>query len=251
MTQLPLKEQLRALEQMQEIDLKIDALKKSKGELPGTLKTLDLQISKLNATIKVKQAAAAEIEKTVRQTQAALDLNKDRLTRSTSRVDQVSNSQEYAAVNKEVEQLNKMNAQLDEQIAKSKGELDTATKEIDGLTTQVNQVKSDRDAQDKVVTGQGSTLDSQISELVAERNKFAPKVDKKILSQYDRVRVARAGLGISPALGGRCKGCNMMVPPQLYNMIQKGLELHQCPSCHRILFMPNSGEGPKTPEAAT
>ena len=42
MTQaLALREQLKALENLQEIDLKIDSLKKNKGGLPAALKALD------------------------------------------------------------------------------------------------------------------------------------------------------------------------------------------------------------------
>ena len=42
MTQpLPLREQLKALEHLQELDLKIDRLKQNKNALPQALKTMD------------------------------------------------------------------------------------------------------------------------------------------------------------------------------------------------------------------
>ena len=46
---LPLKEQLRALEHVQEIDLKIDGLKKNKGTLPAALRALDDKLADLKA----------------------------------------------------------------------------------------------------------------------------------------------------------------------------------------------------------
>ena len=82
------------------------------------------------------------------------------------------------------------------------------------------------------------TYKTDIDSLLAERAQFCSQVDQKILVQYDRVRGARGGIGIVPAVAGRCKGCNMMVPAQLYNEVQRALTLHSCPSCHRLLFVP-------------
>ncbi|OFZ54462.1 MAG: hypothetical protein A2428_12585 [Bdellovibrionales bacterium RIFOXYC1_FULL_54_43] len=239
MTQpVPFKEQLRALEQLQELDLKIDSLKKNQGALPGLLKTLDDSLHRLKTSVDVKKNAASEIEKLQRQAQAALDLNKDRLARSTTRLEAVQNSQEYAAVNKEIEQLNKMNVSLEEQIKKTSLELDGVNKEIQTLTTEYEKIELERKEKGTSVAGQNTQFDSEIGVLMKERTAFTAKVERRLLAQYDRVRAARGGLGIVPALGGRCKGCNMMVPPQLYNMIQRGAELHSCPSCHRILYIP-------------
>src|SRR6185295_968135 len=100
----------------------------------------------------------------------------------------------------------------------------------------------ERSAQAQQVSGQESQVGDEIESLLKERSKFTVSVEPRILAQYDRVRGARAGLGIVPALGGRCKGCNMMVPPQLYNEIQKVTQLHACPSCHRILFVPAASQ---------
>ena len=69
---------------------------------------------------------------------------------------------------------------------------------------------------------------------------FTQGVEVRLLNQYERIRGARAGLGITAAVGGRCRACNMMVPPQLFNELQRGSALHSCPSCNRILYAMSS-----------
>jgi predicted nucleic acid-binding Zn-ribbon protein len=141
-------------------------------------------------------------------------------------------------VNKELEQLKKLNLSLEEQSKKSDTETAAIQKELTDITAQLEKSKGERDAQAGLLSGQGSQLDKEIKILMDEREKYTAQVEARLLSQYDRVRGARAGLGFVPALAGRCKGCNMMVPPQLYNEIRKAQVVHACPSCHRILFVP-------------
>lgn len=233
----PLAEQLKALENLQEIDLKIDQLTKQKQGIPAALKGADDQLAKLNAQLKTKSAALEELQKTERQTRAALDLNKDRQTRSASRLEAVQNSNEFGAVQKEIEQLNKMNLSLEEQLKKSAADIATAQKDVDGIQAQVQTAQGERDAQAQTLNGQSGQLDSQITALTGERGQFTSEIEQRMLLQYDRIRKARNGIGISLAIGGRCQACNMVVPPQMYNELHKGTQMHNCPSCHRILFI--------------
>ncbi len=237
---LALREQLKALESLQELDIRIDRIKKDRGGLPGVLKSLDDSLARLQTSLNLKKVVLGELEKTQRQTQAALDMNRDRVTRSNTKLENVANSQEFQAANKEIEQLKKLEATLGEQTTKSVTDLAAVEKDLANLTEQFDKVKSERDAQAAVVTGQTNQLEAQIKELMVERSQFVSKVERPLLSQYERIRGGRAGVGISPAIGGRCKACNIMLPPQLFNEIQKGLAMHSCPSCLRILFVPAS-----------
>lgn len=237
---LPLVEQLKNLEQLQEIDLKIDSLKKNQSSLPGALKLLDDTLKKLKTQLDAKKAQIAETEKAHRQTLAALELNRDRLSRSNTKLEGVHNSQEFQAANKEIEQLKKLNATLEEQSKKSTLDQETLAKDATLLGEKVDAAQKELDAQTQVLSGQDHQFKADIGALSSERHQFSSLVENRILAQYDRVRVARNGLGIVPAVGGRCKGCNMMLPPQQFNEVQRGTQLHSCPSCHRLLYVPNS-----------
>ena len=133
---LPLVEQLKSLEHLQELDLKIDSIKKSETGLPVALKALDDALAKLKAGLDLKKSQVSELEKVQRQTQAALDLNQDRMSRSNSKLDGVQNTQEFQAANKEIDQLKKLNASLDEQTKKSVAEIELINKDLTVLEEQ-------------------------------------------------------------------------------------------------------------------
>jgi predicted nucleic acid-binding Zn-ribbon protein len=245
---LPLRDQLKALENLQEIDIKIDALKKEKSSFPAAMKSLDDGISKLKTSTDLKSKVIADIEKSKNQTSAALDLNRDRLARANSKLEAVQNSHEFQAASKEIEQLKKLSNTLEEQSKKSTSDIESLTKEFGEMNTNFQKVSAEREAQMAMLSTSSQKLDKEINALVSARAQFVPKVEPRLLSQYDRVRAARAGWGIVPAVGGRCKGCNMMVPPQLFIEIQRGNQLHQCPSCNRILFV--AAQAPVQSEAS-
>jgi predicted nucleic acid-binding Zn-ribbon protein len=233
-----LPEQFKALESIQELDLKIDQLKKNQASLPESLRAMDQSLAKLKQSITAKTNALGEIEKVQRQTQAARDLNKDRLARSETRISSVQNSHEYQAVNKEAEQLKKLTTTLDEQSKKAESDSLLVKKDLADLSAQFEKIKAERDSQANVLSSQSGKFEAEIGALISDREQHATHVDKPLLAQYNRIRGARMGLGFVPAIAGRCKGCNMMVPPQLFNEIQKLNTAHACPSCHRILFAP-------------
>jgi len=233
-------EQLKNLEHLQELDLKIDSFKRDKNSLPTNLKVIDDSLQKLRVALGGKKEKAIEIEKVSRQTQAALDLNRDRLTRANSKMEAVQNSQEFQAATKEIDQLKKLNGTLEEQGKKAETELSSYQKDMAVIEEDLNKLQTQRNDQETVLLGQDSQFKTDIDSLMAERSKYSCNVEPRILAQYDRVRSARGGLGIVPTVGGRCKGCNMMVPPQLYNEVQRGSTLHSCPSCHRLLFVPSN-----------
>jgi len=37
-------------------------------------------------------------------------------------------------------------------------------------------------------------------------------------------------------LDEHCQGCNMGIPPQLYNIVLRGENIETCPYCHRIMY---------------
>jgi hypothetical protein len=56
----------------------------------------------------------------------------------------------------------------------------------------------------------------------------------------------RRGLALAPVSNGTCRGCNMNIPPQLFNVLQRGTTIETCPYCHRIIYW---DELMKDPEA--
>ena len=78
-------------------------------------------------------------------------------------------------------------------------------------------------------------IEAKIAELRAERDKLTANVKPDVLKRYSNIRMRR-GLAVVSVRNGTCQGCNMNIPPQLYNVLQRGASIETCPSCHRIIY---------------
>lgn len=237
---LPLREQLRALIAIQELDLKIDQLKKKKADVPLALKKLQGSLQDVQASVSLKTNSITEIEKAQRQTQAALELNGDRIARADAKLSAASNSQEFQAGTKEKNQLETLKKTLGDQIKQADESIARVKSEIEALGSKVSAAQAEFDKAAGEQQGIADQLETEIKTLMASRGEYSPRVERTLLARYDFVRSKRAGVGLAPAGGGRCGACNMMIPPQKFIVIQRGLESQDCTSCHRILFIPEA-----------
>jgi len=80
-----------------------------------------------------------------------------------------------------------------------------------------------------------SEIEEKIATLRAERDKLAADVKPEVLKRYSSIRMRR-GLAVVSVKNGTCQGCNMNIPPQLYNVLQRGQTIETCHSCHRIIY---------------
>lgn len=232
----PLAEQFNVLERIQELDLRIDSLRKEKSSQPSALKALDEAVAKAEAAANARKQDLDGTEKAFRQARAGLELNRDRLARSNQRLEGIQNAHEFEAVTREIEQLNRESKELEEKAAKAESDLAAAKAGLDALAAKADEAKAAKSSHASKLAGDSGKLDTEIAQLLSQRAAMTPSVEPRTIAAYDRVRAARGGLGVVPAEGGRCKGCNMAVPPQLFNEIRKMTAVHTCPSCHRLLF---------------
>jgi predicted nucleic acid-binding Zn-ribbon protein len=78
-------------------------------------------------------------------------------------------------------------------------------------------------------------IEVKIAEIKVGRDKVAATVRPEVLKRYGAIRMRR-GLAVTTVRNGTCQGCNMNVPPQLFNVLQRGNSIETCPYCHRIVY---------------
>ena len=72
--------------------------------------------------------------------------------------------------------------------------------------------------------------------LGGQRGAITAKIEKKILSLYEKLLINRSGLAVAPVVGGSCQGCFALLPPQIINEITMKNQMVICDGCARILY---------------
>jgi uncharacterized protein len=83
-------------------------------------------------------------------------------------------------------------------------------------------------------------LKAELDDARSGRDSVAQSLDARLRSRYENVFKRRAGLAVVTIVNGTCAGCHMYVPPQTINEIRKSGAIHVCPSCQRILYVPEA-----------
>jgi len=89
--------------------------------------------------------------------------------------------------------------------------------------------------EEKVVETKVAEVRAKVAEERTVRDVVAAKVRPDILKKYGSIRMRR-GLAVVPVVKGTCQGCHMSIPPQLYNLLQRGTTVETCPTCARIIY---------------
>lgn len=79
-----------------------------------------------------------------------------------------------------------------------------------------------------------------LEQLEMDRNRVSKTIDPELLSKYTVIKGLVKIMAIAPVKNAVCRGCNLNIPPQMYNELQKGDELRFCPNCQRIIYWVNS-----------
>lgn len=230
-----MQEVLSKLEQVQEVDVKINAILSRKAEFPKRLETFQNEIKTNRDKFEEKKKIVDELDRSRKQQLGALELNEERSKRSQEKLEQIKTNQEFQALQKEIESLKKNSGVIKENADKVTVEYDKFKKEMDLFDAAMKDAQTKYDTEAAKISEETKGMDQELAKLNELRKQAIVGIDSRYLATYDRVRGTRGGIGIVYAIGGSCKGCNMRIPPQIYNELQRGTEMHICPSCRRIL----------------
>lgn len=240
------REKLRALEELQKVDLKIRELAGEAESHPARLKQIEMERNQAKAAVDASRGRLADNERARRQNEQLLQLEKEKVRKWESRLNELKTPREYAALARELDIAKKTNQTADEEIKRLAGEYAEIKKQVDGgeqaLSEKETVVAREGDEIRKVL----ASVQGRMAELETERKKLVEQCDRSLVSKYERIRKQRGGLAVVPVVGGTCKGCQRNIPPQMANNLLTGSEILSCPNCHRFIYAADN-----EPEAAS
>jgi predicted nucleic acid-binding Zn-ribbon protein len=231
-----LNELIEQLVSLQEIDLTIDKIDK---EIKQEQEELDTRISALaerESRISEHEERVNELEKERRTLEDEMTDKIAHVKERQSKMMQVQTSREQTALLKEIEDAKRNVKENEEKIV-------AIMEQVEALTAETGEEKNVLKGEKSLVTEATEKVGSSIEELNKgkktrqnKRDKQAQNVDKSKIKKYEILRERRNGLAIVNVINGVCQGCFMNLPPQQYNMLLRGDQLLECPSCQRLIY---------------
>ena len=232
-----MRKNLKLLGELQEIDLKVDGLQGEKEGLLAEIAGLEQQVASVQSEIAAKNGELVALEEEKQRLEENLAAETDNIARSEGRLKEIKTQKEYQAVSKEISTAKKLKAELEEQILQKIGQIEEFKGDIAGREENLGALEKNVAGQKAEVQKKIEQLEAAIAADTTAREAAVKGLPASVMRRYSLLREQRRGVAVVEARDGYCLGCNMQLPPQLYNTLFRGDELITCPHCQRVLLL--------------
>jgi hypothetical protein len=232
-----IKDQIRKLIELQEVDGEIYTLKKSLEEKPVYLAELKSRFEEKKATLKGLEEKAKTILLSRKAKEGDLQAKEEATIKANGQLSQLKTNKEYQAKITEIENIKADKSIIEEQILISYDEGDKVNAEVDKEKKLLAQEETTYLGEKSKIEEEVKGLQDKIKVLQNKRHQMTPGVDPANLAIYERILGKKEGVAIVPVRGSSCGGCYMNVTPQMLNEIKMHDRFVSCESCNRILYI--------------
>ena len=238
-----MKKQIALLIDLQKIDLDIRTLSTKKQTLPEKASELDQDFQARKERAEEERKGLEGLNKLHKEKESELKLGQEKLRKAKERLLEVKTNKEYQAMLTEIDTVEKSNGRIEEEILTLYDRIDEKKGSVKNHEKDFEQYRSSYESERKKIDEELASIDG---ELEIQKKKFeavVPGVKPDLLRRYEMIKGRRNGIAVVSARNAVCSGCNMNLPPQLYNELQRSEELICCPNCNRIIYWDENVNG--------
>lgn len=235
-------EKIEELIALQEAETEVRKIGAVLEKMPAKLEALEEQKRALQQAVDSGAESAAEWKRHYREQESESQELLNRIAKSKEKLSQVKTNKEYTSSLKEIDELNHQHSALEDAMLEC---LDR----IEEVETQLQRSRREMELQTADLDEAAETLRREIEQtreteqtLKERAQAISEKIPMELMQVYHRVkRQQPRGVAVAQVTGAVCQGCNMNIPPQLYNEVQRRDRLYFCPNCQRIIFWEPNG----------
>ena len=229
-----MKDDLKKLLLMQDIDSRIDRATAEMDEIPREKLIHERELESQKADYEKEKKKLEEIKESSSKCNENKEASEKMLAEFKNKLLQMKTNEEYRAMGDQIEFVKKEINDLDIEI------LEKMYEEEQGETDLIEAKKiwerntKRADKRQDILDGQFEVLVENMEKLMAERRDISSEIGKRLLDKYEQLRAAGRGLVVVGLQKGACGGCLTNIPPQAAVEISQG-ETFICPICGRFV----------------
>ena len=232
-----MKEQIKVLVKLQHLDEESIRIKSTLNDVSKKLKHLDSSLEEIEQTIKDQESVLDGLKKQYRDYESDVKLNLAKINKSQEKLRSVKTNKEYQSLLKEIEDVKSKNSSIEDKMIECLDRIDEAEEIIATKKDEYLQF-SDRIKSEKQSIEHDAEIDKKkLDELDMDRKNVSGLIDAQLFKKYLVIKEQQEGLAVVPVKDAVCHGCNVNLPPQLYNELFRYDSLKFCPNCHRIIYL--------------
>lgn len=221
---------------LQILDDRVTALTKEIGTLPKHIAEIEKKLEGHQRRLEHDKAALLANQKDRKRLEGEIQAHDQKISKLKSQMMEAKNNDQYRAFQKEIDFAGQETRKAEDRILELMAEAEPLDKNVKAAEASLATEKTHVEAEKSTARERTAADQKEIDTLKAERVTITAQMTPSVVSNYDRIRKGRAGVGITEAVSGRCGRCNIVLRPQFYQDLKKGETIMTCESCGRILY---------------
>jgi len=231
------RDQIELLIELQKKELVAAKIKLELDTFPEKTGALSAGLQEFEKAILNQKEILADLKKDYKSNDADILTNQERIKKREGQLRAIKTNKEYQAILKEIDEIKKTNSRIEDETIEFLDKIDSAETEVKEKEDLYEVEEESINQQISELEAEAKTEKRSLDTLMAERNEIAQKIEPELIKQYDFIKSQARNIAIVEVKNSICLGCNMNIPPQMYNELHKGNVLRSCPHCHRMLYV--------------
>lgn len=229
-------EEIQNLMNLQAIDLDVQKIEIEMAKGYGDLDAKRAEIDKDMEAITEYEGQLELGEKRQRELESLIEDEQERIKDRQTKLMNIQTNREYQSILKEIEDTKAANKQREDELVLLLEQFDSVKNKIQKLKTACEENEANLASETKKIKKITAKLEADKKKIQGSRDEKASKVKSKHLKRYEKLREKRNGLAVAGVTNAVCCGCNMNIPPQMFNELLREEEILSCPTCNRMMF---------------
>jgi hypothetical protein len=232
-----LKNKLETLEQLQEIDQLINSMKSTQQNLYVELSDIAQVVDAVREEVAAMESRLSLLENEKADLEESHTAELSNICRSETNMKEIKTNKEFQAVGREISAARRQVAELEGQVLQKISQIEELAGEISVKKASLDELAENSAHRAAEKQAEIDNIQMDIDSDAARRDLLTKELPASLVKRYTTLRDQRRGQALAIARNGYCLGCNMHLPPQLYNNLFKHEELLACPHCQRMLVL--------------
>jgi hypothetical protein len=230
-------DKIKQLKELQAIDQSLQKIRQSREALEQEQGSLGSETGRIRTMVESLSAEFDKLREERRALQLALEQEEQNIRRSEGHLPAIKTQKEYVAVLKEIDTAKKLNKDIQDRIQVKETEIAGISRDREEKEQELAELTAKVSDRLDEITRQLAEWKAEALSQVHERDGLFDQLPVALRKRYQLLFDRRGGLVMVEARNGTCSGCNMHLPPQLFNTLFTLQEIQSCPHCNRLLYV--------------
>ncbi len=233
-----IKEQIHFIVKLQQIEIDAGKIQKHIDSVDSRIEALEAGVKDFKKIIEQEEAVINELNQKYKTYETDVQINLERISKSKEKLRSVKTNKEYQSSLKEIEDLEAINSKIEDEMLEFLDHIESAEKKLGDVKSDYSSKLDQSNAEKTEILEEAQQGKKELTELNASRDDISRGIESELLKKFTDTKNKQVNrVAIVAVSDAVCQGCNMNIPPQLYNELHRFDSLQYCPNCQRILYV--------------